>query len=81
LINKSRVKVKLLGRKMLCKRNYKVVITMGFLLHQSNVLKCSWLMLYSDWTLIRAIETSTYYVLFFMKGSNCSYKLRYEGYL
>ena len=28
-----------MGKKILCKRNYKIIIIMGFLLHQNIVLK------------------------------------------
>ena len=38
-------------------------------------------MFYKDWTLIKIIKTSVYYVHFLIKGKGCSYKLRYEGYL
>jgi hypothetical protein len=41
LINESRVKIKLLGKKMFCKENYKVVIIMRFLLHRNIISKCS----------------------------------------
>jgi hypothetical protein len=66
---------------MLCKENYKVVIIMRFLLHQSIVAKCSSSMLYSDWILIRIIETNTYYVLSLIKEVSCFHKLRYERYV
>jgi hypothetical protein len=38
-------------------------------------------MLYLNRILIRAVETNTYYFIFFMKRSSYSYKLGYEEYL
>jgi hypothetical protein len=68
---------------MLCKKNYKVVIIMRFLLHEIIVPKMFMVdaFLNTEHSLIRAVKTNTYYVIFFMKGSNYSHKLRYKGYL
>jgi len=62
---------------MFCIENYKNII-MRFLLHQSIVSKYSWSMLYYDWTLIRVVEIDIYYIHSFMKGNNCSPKLKYK---
>jgi hypothetical protein len=39
LIYESRVKIKSIRQKIFCKENYKIVIIMGFLLHQNIVSK------------------------------------------
>jgi hypothetical protein len=52
---------------MLCKKNYKIVIIMKFLFHQSNVPKMFMVdALLKYWIFIRAVETNTYYVFFFL---------------
>jgi len=54
---------------------------MRFLFHQNIVSKIFMVdALLKYWIFIRAVETNTYYVFFFlMKGTNCSHKLRYKG--
>jgi hypothetical protein len=53
-------KDKVHGTQMFCKENYKVVLS-----------RCS----LKYWIFIRIVESDTYYVLFFMKGSSCSHKV------
>ena len=67
--------------KIFCKENYKVVKIIRFILYQSIVFKYSQSIFYKDWILIKVVKTDTYYISSFMKGSNCSHKLRYERYL
>jgi hypothetical protein len=42
---------------MLCIENYKVVIIMRFLLHQSIISKYSWSIFYYDCILTKAVKT------------------------
>jgi hypothetical protein len=55
---------------MLFKENYKVVIIIGFLLHQSCY----------NYALLNTEQPVHIMFFSFMKGSNCSHKSRYNGY-
>jgi hypothetical protein len=64
LIYESRVKIKSIEQKIFCKENYKVVIIMGFLLHQSIVSK-----IFLIDTLLNtkySLKSRDWYILYFL---------------
>jgi len=66
---------------MLCKENYKVVIIIKFLLHQSIVPKYSSQCFIKIEHQLELLKLVYIMFFFFMKKNSYSYKLRYEGYL
>ena len=66
---------------LFCKKKYKIIIIIKFLLYLNIVLKYFWSILYYSMTSIKVAKIDIYYVFFFIKESDSSYKLRYEGYL
>ena len=54
---------------------------MRFLLYQSIVPIILMVNALLNTIFIRVVEIGTYYVIFFMKDSSCSHKLKYKGYV